>query len=71
MLLGELNGGLYTLSNTIQEVSTIPVANKTHSANVASPKSRLEDAKLWYIRLGHTHFPNMKYACPKIDVSNV
>ena len=71
LLHSKLNGGLYTFANTLHEVFTSLVANKTYSATVAAPKSKLDEAKLWHIRLGHIPFPNMKYATPYLDVSHL
>ena len=70
--LGKLTGGLYTLdANTKYEVSTYTFANKTTSANMATPKSRLEEAKLWHVRMRHIPFSKMKYVCPHLEVSSV
>ena len=63
--LGSLTGSLYTLGHN-NEVSTNMVSNKTISTNIATPKSSLEEAKLWHIRMGHMPFFNMKYICPHL-----
>lgn len=47
------------------------VANKTTSANLVTPKSSLDEAKLWHVRMGHLPFSQMKYACPHLDVSSL
>lgn len=62
MLLGNLNGGLFTVHNA---ANTEPVAKQSSAMS-----SHSSDAvKLWHMRLGHLPFPQLKIIKPSCSIS--
>ena len=56
--LGKFTGGSYTLGNIPSEAPKETNDNNTISDNVITPKSKLEKAKLWHIKIGMSLFLN-------------